>query len=149
MAGPLLGLAVTAFAAAQYAIGRPVAPEAWLAIAPLLASLALRPLRTALLAVWTVLLGLGLALETSGPPGRLASSMVVLALLAGFAVANSVLRCAAQRRLSQARAVARVAQSALLREVPGSFTADGLAAQPVQLITLPLECNLAADRKLR
>ena len=71
--GPLLGLAVTAFAAAQYAIGRPVAPEAWLAIAPLLASLALRPLRTALLAVWTVLLGLGLALQTNGPPGRLAS----------------------------------------------------------------------------
>jgi Stage II sporulation protein E (SpoIIE) len=34
VAGPLLGLAVTAFAAAQYALGRPVAPEAWLAIAP-------------------------------------------------------------------------------------------------------------------
>ena len=49
MVGPLLVAAVTAFAAAQYAIGRPVAPEAWLAIAPLLASLALRPLRTALL----------------------------------------------------------------------------------------------------
>jgi sigma-B regulation protein RsbU (phosphoserine phosphatase) len=127
--GPLLGLAVTAFAAAQYAIGRPVAPEAWLAIAPLLASLALRPLRTALLAVWTVLLGLGLALQTNGPPGRLASSMVVLALLAGFAVANSVLRCAAQRRLSQARAVARVAQSALLREVPRSVAAARLASR--------------------
>ena len=129
MVGPLLGLAVTAFAAAQYAIGRPVAPEAWLAIAPLLASLALRPLRTALLAVWTVLLGLGLALQTNGPPGRLASSMVVLALLAGFAVANSVLSCAAQRRLSQARAVARVAQSALLREVPRSVAAARLASR--------------------
>ena len=120
---------VTAFAAAQYAIGRPVAPVAWLAIAPLLASLALRPLRTALLAAWTVLLGLGLALETSGPAGRLASSMVVLALLAGFAVANSALRCAAQRRLSQARAVARVAQSALLREVPRSVAAARLASR--------------------
>ena len=129
VAAPLLGLAVTAFAAAQYAIGRPVAPVAWLAIAPLLASLALRPLRTALLAGWTVLLGLGLALETSGPAGRLASSMVVLALLAGFAVANSVLRCAAQRRLSQARAVARVAQSALLREVPRSVAAARLASR--------------------
>jgi len=121
--------AVTAFAAAQYAIGRPVAPEAWLAIAPLLASLALRPLRTALLAGWTVLLGLGLALEASGPPGRLASSMAVLALLAGFAVANSLLRCAAQRRLGQARAVARVAQSALLREVPRSVAAARLASR--------------------
>jgi len=127
--GPLLAAAVAAFAVAQYAIGRPLAPEAWLAIAPLLASLALRPLRTALLAAWTVLLGLGLALQTSGPPGRLASSLTVLALLAGFAVANSVLRCAAQRRLSQARTVARVAQSALLREVPRSVAAARLASR--------------------
>jgi len=81
---------------------------AWLAIAPLLASLALRPLRSALLAGWTVLLGLGLALQTRGPAGWLASSLAVLVLLSGFAVANSVLRLAAQRRLSQARAVARV-----------------------------------------
>jgi len=127
--GPLLAAAVTAFAAAQYAIGRPVAPEAWLAIAPLLASLALRPLRTTLLAGWTVLLGLGLALEASGPPGRLASSLAVLALLAGFGVANSALRCAAQRRLGQARAVARVAQSAVLREVPRSVAAARLASR--------------------
>ncbi len=97
VAGPLLALAVAAFAAAQYAIGRPVAPEAWLAIAPLLASLMLGPLRTALLAGWTVLLGLGLALETSGPPGRLASSLAVLALLAGFAVANSALQLRPKR----------------------------------------------------
>ena len=129
MAGPLLAVAVAAFAAAHYAIGRPVAPEAWLAIAPLLGSLALRPLRTALLAAWTVLLGLGLALEASVPAGRLASSLAVLALLAGFAVANSVLRCAAQRRLGQARAVARVAQSALLREVPRSVAAARLASR--------------------
>ena len=127
--GSLLAVAVFAFAVAQYVIGRPVAPEAWLAIAPLLASLALRPLRTALLAGWTVLLGLGLALEANGPPGRLASSLSVLALLAGFAVANSVLRCAAQRRLGQARTVARVAQSALLREVPRSVAAARLASR--------------------
>jgi hypothetical protein len=127
--GPLLAAAVTAFAAAQYAIGRPFAPEAWLAIAPLLASLALRPLRTTLLAGWTVLLGLGLALEASGPLGRLASSLAVLALLAGFAVANSALRTAAQRRLGQARAVARVAQSALLREIPRSVAAARLASR--------------------
>ena len=53
----------------------------------------------------------------------------MLALLAGFAVANSVLRCAAQRRLGQARAVARVAQSALLREVPRSVAAARLASR--------------------
>jgi hypothetical protein len=127
--GPVLALAVTAFAAAQYAIGRPTASVAWLAIAPLLASLGLRPVRSALLAGWTVLLGLGLALETRGPAGRLASSLAVLVLLSGFAVANSVLRRAAQRRLSQARAVARVAQSALLREVPQSVAAAQLASR--------------------
>src|SRR5690348_3895941 len=75
VAGPLLAVAVTAFAAAQYAIGHPLAPEAWLAIAPLLASLALGPLRTTLLAGWTVLLGLGLTLAGPGPTGRLASSL--------------------------------------------------------------------------
>src|ERR1700733_3203461 len=109
MAGALLALAVAAFAAVQYANGRPLAPKAWLAIAPLLASLTLRPLCTGLLAGWTVLLGLGLALEARGPPpGRLASSLVVLVLLAGFAVDNSVLWALELRRLGQARAVARV-----------------------------------------
>jgi hypothetical protein len=137
-AGPLLAVAVTALAAAQYATGRPIA-VAWLAIAPLLASLALRPLRTTLLAGWTVLLGLGLVLDRPGPVGRLASSLAVLALLAAFAVANSVLRCEAQRRLGQVRAVARVAQSALLREVPRSVAAvlAGLLATgpfPVDMI---------------
>jgi sigma-B regulation protein RsbU (phosphoserine phosphatase) len=129
VAGPVLAAAVAAFAAAQYAIGRPVAAAAWLAIAPLLGSLALRPVRTTLLALWTVLLGLGLALEARGPAGRLASSLAVLVLLSGFAVANSVLRCAAQRRLGQARAVARVAQSALLREVPRSVAAAQFASR--------------------
>jgi len=125
----LLAVAVTALAAAQYAVGHPVAPEAWLAIAPLLASLGLRPLRTALLAGWTVLLGLGLALEGPGPARRLGLQLGVLVLLAAFAVINSVLRSAAQRRLGQARAVARVAQSALLREVPRSVAAARLASR--------------------
>jgi serine phosphatase RsbU (regulator of sigma subunit) len=40
-------------------------------------------------------------------------------------------RGAAQRRLSQVRAVARVAQSALLREVPATVTAGRLAARYV------------------
>jgi hypothetical protein len=83
VAGPVLAAAAAAFAAAQYAIGRPVAPVAWLAIAPVLGSLVLRPLRTAVLAGWTVLLGLGLALEARGPAGRLASSLAVLVLLVG------------------------------------------------------------------
>jgi phosphoserine phosphatase RsbU/P len=128
-AGSVLAAAVAGFAAAQFAVGRPVASLAWLAIAPLLGSLALRPLRTVLLAGWTVLLGLGLALEAGGPAGRLASSLAALALLAGFAVANSALRCAAQRRLGQARAVARVAQSALLREIPRSVAGAQLASR--------------------
>jgi sigma-B regulation protein RsbU (phosphoserine phosphatase) len=128
-AGPVLAVAVAAFAGAQFAIGRPVAPLAWLAIAPLLGSLALWPLRTVLLAGWTVLLGLGLALEAGGPAGRLASNLAALALLAGFAVANSALRCAAQRRLGQARAVARVAQSALLREIPRSVAGARLESR--------------------
>jgi phosphoserine phosphatase RsbU/P len=128
-AGPLLAVAVTAVASVQYAMGRPFAAVAWLAIAPLLASLLLRPLHTTLLAGWTVLLGLGLALAGPGPAARLASSLGVLVLLAGFAVANSVLRTAAQRRLGQARTVARVAQSALLREVPQTVAAAKLASR--------------------
>jgi phosphoserine phosphatase RsbU/P len=127
-AGPLLAVAITALAAAQYAAGRPVA-IAWLAIAPLLASLLLRPLRTALLAAWTVLLGGGLALHGHLTDSRLISQLGVLVLLATFAVANSVLRVAAQRRLSQARAVARVAQSALLREIPRSVPAARLESR--------------------
>jgi phosphoserine phosphatase RsbU/P len=128
LAGPLLAAAVVGLAAAQYATGRPVA-VAWLGIAPLLASLVLRPLRTVLLAAWTVLLGLGLALARPGPPGRVGTQLSVLVLLAGFAAANSLLRTAAQRRLGQARAVARVAQSALLREVPKSVPAARLASR--------------------
>jgi hypothetical protein len=128
VAGPVLAVAVAALAAAQYATGRPIA-VAWLAIAPLLASLVLRPLRTALLAAWTVLLGLGLALHGPGPAGRPSSQLSVLVLLAVFAVVNSVLSNAAQRRLGQARAVARVAQSALLREVPRSVAAARLESR--------------------
>jgi phosphoserine phosphatase RsbU/P len=44
-------------------------------------------------------------------------------------VANSVLRSAAQRRLGQARTVARVPQSALLSEVPRSVAAARLASR--------------------
>ena len=64
-------------------------------------------------------------------PGMLTSHLSVLVLLAAFAVANAVLRTTAQRRLSQVRAVARVAQSALLREVPATVTAGRLASRYV------------------
>jgi hypothetical protein len=127
----LLGLAITAVAVAQYRMGRGPVTVAWLAVGPLLASLVLRPRITAMLAGWAVLLSLGLILHRPGPPGTLASHLSVLVLLAAFAVANSVLRSAAQRRLSQVRAVARVAQSALLREVPATVTAGRLASRYV------------------
>jgi serine phosphatase RsbU (regulator of sigma subunit) len=123
----MLAGAVTALAGAQYAMGQPFTTLAWLAIAPLLGSLVLAPAQTGLLAGWSVLLGLGLAFSGAGPVEHLASRLTVLVLLAAFAVVNSGLRSAAQRRLSQVRAVARVAQSALLREVPQDVAAARLA----------------------
>jgi len=127
--GLVLALAVTAAAAAEYASGGPFTTLAWLAIAPLLASVVLPPRLTALMAGWTVLLGLGLTLSGAGPAGHPVSRLAVLMLLAAFAVANALLRSAAQRRLGQARAVARVAQSALLREVPRTVAAARLASR--------------------
>src|ERR1700722_15474996 len=127
----LLGLAITAVAVTQYRTGHGPSTVAGLAIGPLLASLLLRPLITALLAGWAVLLSLALSLHRPGPPGTLVAPLSVLVLLAAFAVVNSVLRTAAQRRLSQVRAVARVAQSALLREVPATVTAGRLASRHV------------------
>jgi sigma-B regulation protein RsbU (phosphoserine phosphatase) len=127
VAGIALAVTVTALAAAQYVIGQPFTTLAWLAIAPLLGSLVLSPIVTGLLAGWSVLLGLGLEFSGAGPLMHLASRLTVLVLLAAFAVVNSVLRSAAQRRLSQVRAVARVAQSALLPEVPEEVAAARLA----------------------
>jgi phosphoserine phosphatase RsbU/P len=124
-------VAITASAAAVYVAGPGVITAAWLAVGPLLASLALSPRITAVVAGWTLALGLGLALGQPGPAHLLVSHLGVLVLLAAFAVANSALRTAAQRRLSQVRAVARVAQSALLREVPATVTAGRLAARYV------------------
>ena len=122
-------MAVTALAAAQFVAGRPATALAWLAFAPLLASLLLPPRSTGLLAGWTVLLGLGLALGEGSPAGKLAPRLTVLVLLATFAVTNSVLRSAAQQRLGQARAVARVAQSALLREIPQTMASAQAASR--------------------
>jgi phosphoserine phosphatase RsbU/P len=127
----LLGLAITALALAQYRSGRGPVAVAWLAVGPLVASLLLRPLVTAVLAGWATALGVGLIVDQPARPGTLVSHLGVFVLLAAFAVANSVLRTAAQRRLSRVRAVARVAQSALLREVPATVTAGRLASRYV------------------
>jgi phosphoserine phosphatase RsbU/P len=127
----LLALAITVLAAAQYRMGRGPVAVAWLAVGPLLASVLLRPWITAVLAGWATLLGVGLIVNQPGPPGALVSHLGVCVLLAAFAVANSVLRTAAQRRLSRVRAVARVAQSALLREVPATVTAGRMASRYV------------------
>jgi len=124
-------LAITASAVAVYVAGPGVVTAAWLAVGPLLASLVLSPRITATVAGWTLVLGLGLALSLPGPAHLLVSHLGVLVLLAAFAVANSALRTAAQRRLAQVRAVARVAQSALLREVPATVTTGRLASRYV------------------
>jgi sigma-B regulation protein RsbU (phosphoserine phosphatase) len=127
----LLGVAITVVAVAQYRTGRGPVAVAWLAVGPLLASLVLRPLITAVLAGWATLLGVGLIVHQPARPGTLVSHLGVFVLLAAFAVANATLRTAAQRRLSRVRAVARVAQSALLREVPATVTAGRMASRYV------------------
>jgi hypothetical protein len=127
----LLALAITAVAIAQYSTHSRLIPVAWLAVGPLLASLVLSPRATAVLAGWATLLGVGLILNEPGGPAMLASRLSVLVLLVVFAVVNAVLRTAAQRRLRQVRAIARVAQSAVLREVPPTVTAGRLASRYV------------------
>jgi phosphoserine phosphatase RsbU/P len=127
----ILALAIATVGAAEYAKGPEIIPPAWLAAGPLLASLALSPLVTAMLSGWSLLLGIGLVMGLPGRPGVFASHLGVLVLLAGFAVANSALRTTAQRRISEVRAVARVAQSAILREVPATVTAGRLASRYV------------------
>ena len=122
---------ITAVALAQLGTGSALIAVAWLAVGPLLASLVLPPALTAVLAAWAVLAGAGLVVSGPPRPGGLASHLLVLVLLAGFAVVNSALRTAAQRRLRQVRAVARVAQTALLRPVPATVTAGRLASRYV------------------
>ena len=138
----LLGLAITAAALVQYRTGGGFITVAWLAVGPLLASLVLPARLTAVLAGWAALLGAGLLVHQPGRPGALASHLGVLVLLAGFAVANAALRAAAQRRLGQVRAVARVAQSAVLREVPATITAGRLASR---YISAAAEARVGGD----
>ncbi|HEV2376467.1 MAG TPA: PP2C family protein-serine/threonine phosphatase [Streptosporangiaceae bacterium] len=127
----VLFLAITAVAVVQYTRGHGFVPVAWLAVGPLLASLVLSPPITAVLAGWALLLGLGLSRTHQVHFGTLVSHLSALALLGVFAVVNSALRTVAQRRLSQVRAVARVAQSALLQEVPATVRAGKLASRYV------------------
>lgn len=141
----LLALAITAVAvAAHYGTGRgvPFLPVTWLAVGPLLASLVLSPVVTALLAGWSALLGVGVIADQPGHPESFGSRLGVLVLLAAFAVVNASLRAAAQRRLSQVRAVARVAQSAVLREVPATVAAGRLASR---YISAAAEARVGGD----
>jgi len=124
----LLVLAITSVAVAEYC---GLIPVAWLAVGPLLGSLVLSPRITAVLAGWSVLLGLGLTMGAPHPTGGLASHLGDMALLAVFAVANAVVLTALQRRLGQVRDVARAAQSALLPEVPARVNAGRLASRYV------------------
>jgi len=127
----LLALVVAATAVMIYLTGPVLIPAAWLAAGPLLGSLVLSPRITALLAGWAVLLAGGLMATQPARPGLLISHLSVCLLLAGFAVVNSALRTAAQRRITQVRAVARVAQAAILRDVPATVTAGKLASRYV------------------
>jgi phosphoserine phosphatase RsbU/P len=135
LAGLALLLVITALAAADYLIGPMAIPAAWLTVGPLLGSLVLSPRATAALAGYTLALAAGLVALSPAWPGAILSHLSVAVLLAGFAVLNSVLRTVAQHRLSQVRAVARVAQSALLRDVPPSVTAARLASRYVSAAT--------------
>ncbi|HTZ91722.1 MAG TPA: PP2C family protein-serine/threonine phosphatase [Streptosporangiaceae bacterium] len=127
----LLAVAIAVMAIAMLATGRGLMPAAWLEVGPLVASLALSPWITAILAGWALALSTALAIGQPGPPGVLVSHLGVCVLLAAFAVANSALRAAAERRIGHVRAVARVAQSAILQEIPATVTAARLASRYV------------------
>jgi len=112
-------LVVTAgLAAAQLALGQAGLPIAWLAAAPLVASVTLSIKATTTVAGEALALA---ALVQFATPGRVAiewARLVVLCLLCVFAIVNAVLRALAAARLERVRAVARVAQAAILHEVP-------------------------------
>jgi phosphoserine phosphatase RsbU/P len=128
----LLAVAITAVAAfAHYSTSKVLISVAWLAVGPLLGSLLLSPLATAVLAGWAMLSGAVVIVGQPHHPEGLVPRLSMLFLISAFAVVNAVLRTAAQRRLGQVRAVARVAQSALLPEIPATVTAGRLASRYV------------------
>ncbi len=139
----LLAVAITVVAAfAHYSTSKVLISVTWLAVGPLLGSLLLSPLTTAVLAGWAVLLGAVVIVGQPHHPEGLGPRLGMLLLLAAFAVANAVLRTEAQRRLGQVRAVARVAQSALLREIPATVTAGRLASR---YISAAAEARVGGD----
>src|SRR5215469_3547928 len=108
-------LAITAGAAAVYVAGPGVVTTAWLAVGPLLASLVLSPRITAVVAGWTVMLGLGLALDQPGPMRMVASHLSGRALLREVPADVTMARLAS--RYVSASAEARVGGD-LLEVVP-------------------------------
>jgi sigma-B regulation protein RsbU (phosphoserine phosphatase) len=142
MLAVLLGLAITLVAVAQYRTGRvPSRSRGWRSVRSWRPS-CYPPRITAVLAGWATLLGVGLIVNQPARPGTLVSHLGVFVLLTAFAVANAALRAAAQRRLSRVRAVARVAQSALLREVPATVTAGRMASR---YVSAAAEARVGAD----
>ena len=118
--GVLLTLLVVAagLAVAQLALGQADLPIAWLAAAPLVASVMLSIKATTTVSAEALALAAFVQFAT---PGRAAiewARLVVLCLLCMFAIVNAVLRALAAARLERVRAVARVAQAAILHEVP-------------------------------
>jgi sigma-B regulation protein RsbU (phosphoserine phosphatase) len=142
MIAVMVFLVTTGVGAAHYATGTFLIAVAWLAVGPLLGSLVLPPRVTAVLAGWAALAGLALSLAEPGRRGGLMSHLSVLVLVVAFAVANSALRTAAQRRLRQVRAVARVAQAALLRPTPPAVRAGRLACR---YISAAAEARVGGD----
>jgi sigma-B regulation protein RsbU (phosphoserine phosphatase) len=112
--------AACALALTQLTLGRTDLPVAWLATVPLVASVTLSVKATTMAAAAVLLLG---ALVEFGTPGRGTlewARVLVLSLLCGFAIVNALLRTLASARLERVRAVARVAQGAILHEIPVS-----------------------------
>ncbi len=112
--------AACGLAFAQLALGQSDLPVAWLAAVPLVASVTLSVRATTMAAAAALLLA---ALVQFATPGRAAlewARIVVVCLLCGFAIVNALLRTLAAARLERVRAVARVAQSAILHEVPAT-----------------------------
>ncbi|MDQ1484351.1 MAG: hypothetical protein QOJ62_44 [Actinomycetota bacterium] len=120
-----------ALAGVQLLIGDRALPVSWLAVPALLGSLVLSPSILRAVSAWTIALAGALEFLHDDPAGLIVSRLLVVGLLVGFATFNAVVRRATMRRLSQVRAVARVAQSALLRETPPSVASARLASRYV------------------
>jgi len=105
-------------AVAQLALGQADLPVAWLATAPLVASVTLSIRATTAAAAEALALAALVQFATPGPAAIEWARLLVLCLLCGFAILNALLRALAAARLERVRAVARVAQAAILHEVP-------------------------------